>query len=151
MVQEGFPQIHVVSEGQLQQGSRLLQLLHQPQAWMDTKRRRQAEGRTPHPHPRGLTCADQRAAVVQRPQVRPRQRQEGVQLGQVAAEARPGQHRADDDVPQRMADEAAGRKEEKAARLLPFNPPQRRRRLNDANIKYTPCKCKCVLPAERSI
>lgn len=31
-----------------------------------------------------------------------------MQFGQIAAEARPRQHRADDDVPQRMADEAAG-------------------------------------------
>lgn len=58
--------------------------------------------------PPGFTCADQRAVVVQRSQVWPRQREESVQFGQVAAEARPRQHRADDDVPQRMADEAAG-------------------------------------------
>jgi len=33
-----------------------------------------------------------------------------VQFGQIAAEARPRQHRADDDVPQRVADEAVGSK-----------------------------------------
>lgn len=33
-----------------------------------------------------------------------------MQFGQIAAEARPRQHRADDDVPQRVADEAAGRR-----------------------------------------
>lgn len=56
----------------------------------------------------GLTCADQGAVVVQRSQVGARQREEGVQPGQVAAEAGPRQHRADDDVPQRVADEAFG-------------------------------------------
>lgn len=56
----------------------------------------------------GFTCADQRAVVVQRSQVWPRQREESVQFGKIAAEARPRQHRADDDVPQRMANEAVG-------------------------------------------
>lgn len=58
-----------------------------------------------------LTCADQRAVVVQRSQVGARQREESVQFGQIAAEARPRQHRADDDVPQRVADEAVGRRQ----------------------------------------
>lgn len=31
-----------------------------------------------------------------------------MQLGQIAAEARPRQHRTDDDVPQRVSDEAIG-------------------------------------------
>lgn len=60
---------------------------------------------------RGLTCADQCAVVVQRSQVWPWQREESVQFGQIAAEARPRQHRADDDVPQRVADEAVGRRQ----------------------------------------
>ena len=34
-----------------------------------------------------------------------------MQFGQIAAEARPRQHRADDDVPQRVADEAVGRRQ----------------------------------------
>lgn len=38
-----------------------------------------------------------------------------MQSGQIAAEARPRQHRTDDDVPQRMADEAVGgKKKEKS-------------------------------------
>lgn len=54
------------------------------------------------------TCADQRAVVVQRSQVGARQREEGMQPGQVATEARPRQHRADDDVAQGVSDEAVG-------------------------------------------
>lgn len=34
-----------------------------------------------------------------------------MQLGQIAAETRPRQHRADDDVPQRVANEAVGRRQ----------------------------------------
>lgn len=34
-----------------------------------------------------------------------------MQLGQIAAETRPRQHRADDDIPQRVADEAVGRRQ----------------------------------------
>lgn len=34
-----------------------------------------------------------------------------MQLGQIAAETRPRQHRADDDVPQRVSDEAVGRRQ----------------------------------------
>lgn len=34
-----------------------------------------------------------------------------MQFGQIAAEARPRQHRADDDVPQRVADEAVGQRQ----------------------------------------
>lgn len=34
-----------------------------------------------------------------------------MEFGQVAAEARPRQHGADDDVPQRVADEAVGRRQ----------------------------------------
>lgn len=55
----------------------------------------------------GPTCTDQGAAVVQRPQVRPRQRQEGVQLAEVTPEPGPRQDGADDDVAERVADEAA--------------------------------------------
>ena len=56
----------------------------------------------------GLTRADQGAVVVQGAQVGPGQGEEGVQPGQVAAEAGPRQHRAHDDVPQGVADEAGG-------------------------------------------
>ena len=59
----------------------------------------------------GLTCADQSAAVVQRSQVWAGKREESVQFGQIAAETRPRQHRPDDDVPQRVADEAVGRRQ----------------------------------------
>lgn len=82
----------------------------------DTRRRRgrRPPRRRPSPQwmPRegpgeGPTCTDQRAAVVQRPQVRPRQRQEGVQLAEVTPEPGPRQDGADDDVAERVADEAA--------------------------------------------
>lgn len=59
-----------------------------------------------------LTCANQSAAVVQGSQVGARQRQECVQFTQVAAEAWPRQHRADDDVPQRVANKAEGQRKE---------------------------------------
>lgn len=52
------------------------------------------------------TCADQRAVVVQGSQMGAGEREESVQPGQVATEARPRQHRADDDVAQGVSDEA---------------------------------------------
>lgn len=62
--------------------------------------------------PPHLTCADQRAVVVQRSQVWSRQRQEGVQFDQVAAEPGPCQHRPDNHVPQRVTDETEGQERE---------------------------------------
>lgn len=56
------------------------------------------------------TCADQRAVIIQCSQVGSRQGQEGVEFTEVTAESGSGQHRADDDVPQRVSDET-GEKE----------------------------------------
>ncbi len=58
------------------------------------------------------TCADQRAVIIQCSQVGSRQGQEGVEFTEVTAESGSGQHRADDDVPQRVSDET-GKKEAK--------------------------------------
>ena len=60
---------------------------------------------------RCLTCADQGTVVVQGPQVGPRQRQEGVEFVEVIPEPGPREDRPDDDVAERMADEAAERRE----------------------------------------
>lgn len=46
------------------------------------------------------------------------QREERVQSGQIAAEARPRQHRADNDVPQRVSDEAVGAQKKKKKALM---------------------------------
>lgn len=60
----------------------------------------------------GLTCTDQGTVVVQGPEVRPGQRQERVQLAEVIPEAGPRQDRADDNVAQRMANEAGWRQKQ---------------------------------------
>lgn len=56
------------------------------------------------------TCADQRAVVVQRSQMGAGQREESVQPCQVATEAWPCQHRADDNVAQGVSDKAVREK-----------------------------------------
>lgn len=61
---------------------------------------------TPWTH---LTCADQGTVVVQGPQVRPGQRQESVQFVEVIPEPGPSKDRSDDDVAERMANEAGKR------------------------------------------
>lgn len=138
-IEESLPWINVISEGELQQGSWFLQLLHQPQTWAthvwrilldqspDAAEEHKPAKCSAVQHCKystsavwiffppqligGLTCADQCAVVVQRSQVWARQREKSVQFGQIAAEARPRQHRANDDVPQRVANEAVGRRQ----------------------------------------
>ena len=58
---------------------------------------------------RHLTCADQGTVVVQGPQVGPRQWQEGVEFVEVIPEPRPREDWSNDDVAERMADEATER------------------------------------------
>ena len=53
-----------------------------------------------------LTHVDESAVVVERAEVGRRQAEERVQLVQVRRQLRPRQHVADDDVAQRVADEA---------------------------------------------
>ncbi len=57
------------------------------------------------------TCADQRAVIIQCSQVGSRQGQEGVEFTEVTAESGSGQHRADDDVPQRVSDETGKKRQ----------------------------------------
>lgn len=67
------------------------------------------------------TCADQRAVVIQRSQVGSRQGQECVEFTEVTAKSGSGQNRANDDVPQRVPDKTAERKQKKSGIKLSKN------------------------------
>lgn len=65
------------------------------------------------------TCADQRAVVIQCSQVGSRQGQESVEFTEVTAKSGSGQNRANDDIPQRVSDKTAEKKQKSQASNFP--------------------------------